>query len=232
MTQLVSEDSAPSIHNPKRLDFGINISEGLVFRALSDKLGSLFVCLSTGHLFQLFLEHSGIISNGSSPYCYCSRLRRTGEPEAKRYFSTVYHIEEIADRGNPNKTLTLAVSHEGERPWIYTISVRNDSKKPLEQVVEVTGTELMPRATGLTGFLSSFTRPFFTEKNEGQIDSCKYLGNNLLCYLTEVGLQLEARIVNLISGEVICSTNLKKLDDAFAYSVQLLNKDHVVTNNG
>lgn len=180
--------------------------------------------LSTGHLVQLFVEHGGLVLRDRTPAWVCWRLRRTGEIEARQYYSTLYHIEEVTGRQNSTRVLAIAVSHEGQNPWTYEIPFCKHLTHGSIGVTELTGIELTKRVSRFGGFLEVLGNRFtgyVSDKIEGQVDMCKYLGNNLLCSLVTVGLKQEARIITLTTGEVICSTDLKQLEHHFSYTVSL-----------
>lgn len=225
---LIQEEDSAGEKKPIRIDFEVNIAEGLVFRQIGDNLGSLFFALATGHVIQLFINESGVINRKKEPAYACWRLRRTGEEEARQYYSTVYHIEEITGREDSLKSLIIAVSHEGERPWLYKIPHCQNLTHASLQPTEIKGVEIIKKEPLLSSLFSSIRCSLIADtraKVEAQVDYCRYLGNNLLCAMVTDGLKLEARIIDLVSRDVVATNVLKELERRFTYTVGFNQQD-------
>ena len=207
------------------VDFGINLAEGIIFRAISGKFGGLFVSLSTGHLFQLFVSDAGLNCSDNQVSYRCWRLleKKTENTDDSCY--PVYHIEEILDRSNSNTSLTLAVSHYGQNIWVYEIAFQTDGNVGKREIFASKGVELSPRASTLASVLdrvAQYVMSIGSEPQVPQVLKSKYVGGNIICALVACGVRQEVKLISLASGEVVASLHLKMLDIEYGYEVLII----------
>jgi hypothetical protein len=191
-------------------------------RGAGDVLASALIPLACGVIVQLFITHDGLLTDPKGRVANVQYILDIYEQV------TLHGIEEVGARED-YRTITLVAHFGTSRLYQSEITVMADPGNAYYSTVLIPMKNLFSSQGVLKSIFRGLTAniPLPTLSNdpvddpdEEFIETVKFIGCDLLCFLTFKQNSYEAKVLNFITGEILAKKTLPELNHQSFYEVR------------